>query len=256
MILASILSALLAQATPSVTEPPHCADPNREASVTNVVMSDAPPDLKEPVTALVEVVIGPSGNLVNATIYKSGGSISVDRAAIASARASTFSPKFVDCVPTTADYLFRAEFNPDGSTPQPLPTPAPTAPPPKFSPPLGWHGVRSFGNQWSDGKGNTLDFSATGRTDATLGHVYASAVSKKNKVLGPVQLVETEYIKACHGTQDALHMVYHLTGTGTISSDVRVTVRYGYLYVLVYRTASGTPPSIDALASMESFCAP
>ncbi len=39
--------------------------------------------------------------------------MAIDQAALRAARESTYSPKLVDCSPTTGDYLFRADFQPD-----------------------------------------------------------------------------------------------------------------------------------------------
>jgi TonB family protein len=81
------------------------------------VQPDYPESAKElglgAVTVEVEVTVGPSGNLVGAKVYKSAGNMSIDQAALRAARASTYSPKLVDCQPTTGDYLFRADFTPD-----------------------------------------------------------------------------------------------------------------------------------------------
>ena len=78
---------------------------------------DYPESAKEiglgPVSVEIEVTVGPSGNLVGAKIYKSGNNMAIDQAALRAARESTYSPKLVDCQPTTGDYLFKADFQPD-----------------------------------------------------------------------------------------------------------------------------------------------
>jgi protein TonB len=105
------------QGTPAPPTPAACANPNKEASVMNAQQPDYPDAARDlglgPVTALVEVTVGPSGNLISATIYKSAGNPLIDRAAITAAKQSTYSPKYVNCAPTAGDYLFRAEFSPD-----------------------------------------------------------------------------------------------------------------------------------------------
>ena len=65
------------------------------------------------VTVEVEVTVGASGNLVSASVYKSSNNSAIDQAALRAARQSTYSPRLVDCNPTTGDYLFRADFQPD-----------------------------------------------------------------------------------------------------------------------------------------------
>ncbi|MBV8147488.1 MAG: TonB family protein [Candidatus Eremiobacteraeota bacterium] len=100
------------------TPKPGCANPNAEATVTSPVQPDYPESAKDlglgEVTAEIEVTVGPSGNLTGASIYKSSGNMAIDGAALRAARESTYSPKFVNCEPTTGDYLFRADFQPAG----------------------------------------------------------------------------------------------------------------------------------------------
>ena len=99
------------------TPKPQCANPNVEATVTNPVQPDYPESARDlglgAVTVEVEVTVGPSGNLVSAKVYKSSSNMAVDQAALRAARQSTYSPKLIDCSPTTGDYLFRADFQPD-----------------------------------------------------------------------------------------------------------------------------------------------
>jgi TonB family protein len=66
-----------------------------------------------PVTVLVEVTVSPSGALTDANVYKSSGNSAIDREALRAAHQSTYAPKLVNCSPTSGQYLFRAEFNPD-----------------------------------------------------------------------------------------------------------------------------------------------
>ncbi|MGA8533097.1 MAG: TonB family protein [Candidatus Tumulicola sp.] len=107
-----------ATAGPVATAKPACANPNVEATVSNAVAPDYPESALEAgvgaVQVLVEVTVGPSGNLVGTpSIYKTSGNMSIDQAAIRAARASSYSPKLVDCNPATGSYIFRADFTPD-----------------------------------------------------------------------------------------------------------------------------------------------
>jgi TonB family protein len=92
-----------------------CAIANREATVIHQAAAD--PDLarREDVysVVLVEVTIGPKGDLVSAAIYTSSENAAVDRAAIVAAKQSTYAPKLVNCTPVTGDYLFRILFKPN-----------------------------------------------------------------------------------------------------------------------------------------------
>ncbi|MBV8117725.1 MAG: TonB family protein [Candidatus Eremiobacteraeota bacterium] len=106
-----------ASAAPAATAKPACANPNVEATVTNPVQPDYPESAKDlglgAVSVEVKVTVGPSGNLVGAEVYKSSNNMSIDQAALRAARQSTYSPKLINCSPTTGDYLFRADFQPD-----------------------------------------------------------------------------------------------------------------------------------------------
>jgi TonB family protein len=99
------------------TPKPACPNPNVEATVTNPVQPDYPESARDlglgAVTVEVEVTVGPSGNLVNAKIYKSSSNMAIDQAALRAARQSNYAPKLIDCSPTEGDYLFRADFQPD-----------------------------------------------------------------------------------------------------------------------------------------------
>lgn len=92
-----------------------CPRPNAEATVTNQVPAQYPSSgsaaFHSP-TVEIEVVVGQPGNLVDVRVVKSSGNLSIDQAALRSARQSTFSPKLVNCQPTQGKYLFRAIFQP------------------------------------------------------------------------------------------------------------------------------------------------
>lgn len=91
-----------------------CSDPN--ASPKAIV--PAPPQLprsqwpSRPVTAIVAVTVAPDGKPAAARIYRSSGDAGVDRAVLAAAEKSTYSPKLVNCAPARGTYLFKATFGP------------------------------------------------------------------------------------------------------------------------------------------------
>ncbi|HEY6325595.1 MAG TPA: energy transducer TonB [Candidatus Cybelea sp.] len=99
------------------TPKPACANPNVEATVTNAVQPEYPQSALDlglgAVTVNVEVTVGPSGNLITASVYKSSSNMAIDQAALRAARQSSYSPKLINCQPTTGNYLFRADFQPD-----------------------------------------------------------------------------------------------------------------------------------------------
>ncbi|MEO6913881.1 MAG: TonB family protein [Candidatus Baltobacteraceae bacterium] len=103
-------------APPAPTPAARCAVPYRDAVATNKVPPDYPEMAREQnlgvVTVLVKVTVGASGSLTNATVQQSSGNSSIDNAAVAAARASSYSPKIVNCLPVAGDYGFTAEFDP------------------------------------------------------------------------------------------------------------------------------------------------
>jgi TonB family protein len=91
-----------------------CKSPNSDALATKPAAPTLPksqwPSYKT--SAIVEVTITPNGKPVDARIYKSSGNANVDRAVVAAAQKTTYSPKRVNCTPVTGSYLFRADFAP------------------------------------------------------------------------------------------------------------------------------------------------
>jgi periplasmic protein TonB len=91
-----------------------CATPYADATMRSMVTPEYPQAAKEAgfgdATVLIEVSIGPSGSLVGASVYKSSGNMSIDQAALRAARESTYNPKFVNCTPSSGNYIFHADF--------------------------------------------------------------------------------------------------------------------------------------------------
>lgn len=61
-------------------------------------------------TVLVLISLSASGEVLAASVYRSSHNPLLDRAAIAAARASTYAPESVDCVPVSGTYLFQVDF--------------------------------------------------------------------------------------------------------------------------------------------------
>lgn len=103
-------------AAPTTAPAPKCAVPYRDAVATNKVPPDYPEMAREQnlgvVTVLVKVTVGATGALTAATVQQSSGNSSIDSAAVAAARASSYSAKIVNCLPVAGDYGFTAEFDP------------------------------------------------------------------------------------------------------------------------------------------------
>lgn len=103
--------------SPAASQGP-CAKPNHEAQLVQAVfpkvfpiqLHDAIEDGAQPMV-MVEVLLGPDGKVQQATINRSSGSAVLDSAAITAAKATTYTPKVVDCQPVAASYLLSLPFN-------------------------------------------------------------------------------------------------------------------------------------------------
>ncbi|MGB6986888.1 MAG: TonB family protein [Candidatus Aquilonibacter sp.] len=104
--------------TPPPTPVATCVSPTREAQV--LVDSQPTYVVQYPITVLVLVTVGPTGNFVDAHILRFSGDIAVDQAALRAARLSQYPPKLMNCEPVMGAVIFRAQFNP-----RPSPTPSP-----------------------------------------------------------------------------------------------------------------------------------
>ncbi|MBV8727567.1 MAG: TonB family protein [Candidatus Eremiobacteraeota bacterium] len=103
-------------AAPTPTPKPACADPYREATMTNGVAPEYPEAAKEQglgaVTVLVKITLSPGASVESASVLQSSGNMSIDQAAMVAARQSSYAPKLVDCKPVEGTYSFRASFDP------------------------------------------------------------------------------------------------------------------------------------------------
>jgi TonB family protein len=68
---------------------------------------------RRPRQVRVQVAIDSNGDLLSASIVQSSGIKALDDASIEAARASTYSPKFVNCMPVSATYTFLVTFDPN-----------------------------------------------------------------------------------------------------------------------------------------------
>ncbi len=103
-------------AAPPPTPKPACADPYREATMTNGVSPEYPESAKEqglgPVTVIVKITLSPAASVESASVLQSSGNMAVDQAAIIAARQSSYAPKLMNCQPAEGTYSFRANFDP------------------------------------------------------------------------------------------------------------------------------------------------
>jgi TonB family protein len=103
-----------------------------QASVVKAVSPNYPRSLPPGLAAfavVVNVTIGEEGSVKGATVYDSSGYPDADAAAIEAAKASTYTPKVVDCKPAESVYQLREVFS---NSPFNLP---PVAPRSFYTPP-------------------------------------------------------------------------------------------------------------------------
>ena len=101
-----------AVATASAAPPrPACSVPNAPARTISAAMPQTPDGVEGlPATAEVQVTLDAAGRVTDLRIYRSAYNQQLDRAAIAAAKASTYAPALVDCLPAGGTYLFTVEF--------------------------------------------------------------------------------------------------------------------------------------------------
>lgn len=104
------------QAAPTPTPKPACAEPYREATMTNGVSPEYPESAKEqglgPVTVIVKITLSPAASVEGSSVLQSSGNMAIDQAALLAARQSSYAPKLTDCKPVEGTYSFRANFDP------------------------------------------------------------------------------------------------------------------------------------------------
>ncbi len=241
-----------------------CAEPNREVAVDHATMADYPASAKSlnlgPVTVLIDVTVGASGAVQNIVLYKSSGNDAIDRSAMVASRESTYKPKIVNCVPTTGDYIFRAEFAPGGPVASPLasaPFPAPA-----FSPPPDWSVLKELPPQNS----NRWVYSAWQKGDAVLTlsgiPVTNSLNDIQRRTIGGLasqgaKIVSNGIVPVC-GSADALLITYTRHGTdggNVFIADLYARSTRGIYQIVLYAPGAQTLDS-SVEKSLKSLCAP
>jgi TonB family protein len=92
-----------------------CSTPDVPASTTYAALAETPAIATQyqlTGTTLVKVELEPNGSIRDASVAKSSGAPILDMAAVAAAKASTFSPEIRDCAPVAGSYLFQVDFTP------------------------------------------------------------------------------------------------------------------------------------------------
>lgn len=109
MALGVFLSALLlAQATPKP-----CSHPARLVKAPQMPWPTSIPRNTPRFDVEVFITVEPDGSVQNAHVWKPSGYPDADAIAVETAKESMYEPAVgSDCKPTTADYLYRARFQP------------------------------------------------------------------------------------------------------------------------------------------------
>ena len=91
-----------------------CAVPNKEAAIKGVAADADYPAIAKEQGAVgsveVEVTLDETGAVQGVSVYKSSGSEALDNSALQAAKATSYAPATVDCVPQPGRYLFRHDF--------------------------------------------------------------------------------------------------------------------------------------------------
>ena len=248
---AAIVSLLAATPTTASlrAQTPSPAACNQDASVTSAVTPRFPAsarNLRGRVIVLVEVVIGATGSVKEATIYKSSGDTAVDAEALRAARASVYAPKTVKCVPTDANYLFREEF-----VGTPL-TPPTIAVPPGWKP--GPFNQSTYETRsWSDDTQHQLILRWQ-KDSQTIDQIRASELNAR----AGLRAQRAVDVRLCDGTQSGVRFFHEAADSldHIPSGEVEVIVTNGVLYTASFLAYDHSPPSEDVRKALDSFCAP
>jgi TonB family protein len=90
-----------------------CASPFESVRANNIVLPDFPPaSATFPGTVQIDVTVMPDGKVADARIVEHTSTPAFDDAAIDAARKSTYTPAVAYCLPTVAQYLYRATLRP------------------------------------------------------------------------------------------------------------------------------------------------
>jgi protein TonB len=107
----SDVGATTAPIVPTPTPKPACSAPDIPARTLVTQAVDKPDDADGySGEAKVKVDLDASGDVLGASIYESTGSMQLDRAAVAAARASRYAPEERDCKNVPGSYLFIVDF--------------------------------------------------------------------------------------------------------------------------------------------------
>lgn len=89
-----------------------CPTPDQTPTLQHQVLPDGGDlrSLKGPTPVVAVVHVSPTGEPLDAELLQSSSLANLDSAVLASARASTYNPATIDCMPSTGTYLFKALF--------------------------------------------------------------------------------------------------------------------------------------------------
>jgi TonB family protein len=90
----------------------NCAEPFREALVTEPVSPNYPEPVHRGIQGVAQVLVtlNPGGSLADAKLFQSSGEINFDNAALRAARESSYESAVAYCQPVPGSYLFKVSF--------------------------------------------------------------------------------------------------------------------------------------------------
>jgi len=88
-----------------------CAAPFVDAKVVNQAQAIYPFSRRMgPATSMVKITLDPSGQVVDARVFKSSGYDAFDIATLDAAKLSKYSPRIAYCRPVVSEYIFKVTF--------------------------------------------------------------------------------------------------------------------------------------------------
>lgn len=247
MILESILSALIAQATQASA----CVEP--EQYVATAATPEYPASVQKlatPKTVVLFVSITNSGAPVETFMQASSGDSLIDRAAFRAARETVYRPAKLGCG-VFGKIAIKVTFDPK-SPPKPVesvwPLP-PTPPPPRLATltvPSGW-AQQSGMQMWTKGSANIIVAAYPGYALDS----WRAQIEQGMKKAGVTPLID-QAIRICSNTQDGWKVSFAVGGrleTMVMADNGRGVYTAGY-------TGQGTTTPEDVDSALNSLCMP
>jgi TonB family protein len=201
--------------------------------------------------AYVVVTVDSTGKLVDAGILQTSGNAAMDISALAAARASTFAPAIVNCVPVKRKAAMRFVFA----------APSEGAERPTFNPPAGWTEVEATESQngpyhrlatWRRG----ADLLMVSGSDTT--ETFADLKVAQTLTRGHAKILENKVVKICHGSQQAALAAFILSAPDPRQGYwlTLIVPDHGTEYLVAFYSGVGHVADSAVVDAMMSACVP